>query len=84
MYNLEIEPDDGWTYGCNLCVICNLPYKHRRVWIKHTEDDLPLLKEYISHPACEKLVNEIKKKRKELEVLEAELFEKQFCLHIYH
>lgn len=82
--SLQIETENEWCYGCNLCVVCNNPYKHRRVWIKHTEDDLPLLKEYIAHPACDKLVNEIKRKKKELQILEMELFEKQFFLKIYN
>ena len=81
---MSFQIEEEWCYGCNLCVICNQPYKHRRIWIKQMEDELPSLKEYIAHPSCDKLVNEIKKKKKELEVLKTELFEKQFCLHIYH
>ena len=72
--------ENEWCFGCNRCIICDEHYKHRRVWIQKPNDDLPSLKEYISHPYCEKLVNAIKKRKKELEILEEELFMRKYCI----
>lgn len=76
--------DDSWTYGCNRCIICDEHYKHSRIWWgENTEDaerGIFVLREKIAHPACSKLMSEIKKKRAELLELEYKLFEKQFMI----
>lgn len=79
---LEREPiivDDSWTYGCNKCIVCNKYYKHSRIWWGN-DTGMYELREKISHPACAKLLNEIKKKKKELMELEDKLFEKKFLI----
>lgn len=77
--NESITIDNSWTYGCNKCIVCNKYYKHSRIWWgDHT--GMYELKDKISHPACSKLLNEIKKKKKELVELEEKLFEKKFFI----
>lgn len=82
MFQFEVAEEKEWYYGCNKCIVCDEPYKHRRAWIKKPDAELPELREHISHIACEKLVNEIKKKKAELEALEEELFTRKYCISI--
>lgn len=49
---------------------------------EEAEKGIYLLKEKISHPACLKIMNDIKKKRQELVELEYKLFEKQFFIDL--
>lgn len=81
MFQFELSEENEWCYGCDLCVICNKPYKHRRVWLKKLNEELPCLREYIAHPSCEKIVNEIKKKKNEIRELEDQLCYKKLSFN---
>ena len=82
----KIAIDDTWTYGCDKCIVCDQYCKHSRIWWGETQEEaekgIYLLKEKISHPACLKIMNDIKKKRQELVELEYKLFEKQFFIDL--
>lgn len=73
--------DTDWEYGCNRCVICDGEFRHSRMWVKEELSGLFLLREKLCHNHCKRLVQEIKKKKEELEKLEWELFEKKFLIN---
>jgi hypothetical protein len=81
-FSEKLVIDDSWSYGCNRCLVCDNYYKHSRIWWgENTEDaerGIFALKEKVSHHECQKIVNDIKKKKQELLDLEYKLFEKQF------
>lgn len=67
-------------YGDNICWICKQSCAHKKTYIKSLNNELPEVNMSTTHNKCLKLVNNIHKKRVELEELEFELFCKQASL----
>jgi hypothetical protein len=71
-------------FGDHKCFICGGDFHHTKGWYKFDNEPLPVLKMRVSHRSCEKLVDEIEAKKKELIELEFKLFCKKNPVDIHY